>query len=112
MIRIHDRVRNSNEEKISNVMKSDDTDKDKLIEQLQSEDEYLRQELSKANQTITEDRQALSEMQQRHDEAQRQSNMIVMQLTKQLEQQTLLLEDMRGKSLWKRFKAALGFASS
>lgn len=45
-------------------------------------------------------------------EAQQQSNMIIMQLTKQLEQQTLMLEDMRNRSLWTRVKAALGFASS
>jgi len=48
---------------------------------------------------------------EQYAEAQQQSNMIIMQLTKQLEQQTLMLEDMRHKSLWQRVKAALGFAS-
>jgi len=33
-----------------------------------------------------------------------------MQLTKQLEKQTLMLEDMRNRSLWFRLKAALGFS--
>jgi chromosome segregation ATPase len=82
---------------------------EQLVRQLQEkqdEIEYLRAELSQANQTI-------SDMQQRHD-------MIVMSFTKQLEQQTLLIEDMRGKfvsvppalkrSLWSRVKTAFGFA--
>jgi len=71
------------------------------INRLEKENEYLRQELSQANQTI-------ADAQQRHDEAQQQSNMIVMQLTKQNQ---LLLEDQRNHSLWRRFKAALRFAS-
>jgi hypothetical protein len=38
--------------------------------------------------------------------------MIIMQLTKQLEQQTLLIEDLRHRSLWSKVKTALGFAAS
>jgi excisionase family DNA binding protein len=74
---------------------------EQLVRQLkekQEEIEYLRAELSQANQT-------LAEMQQRHD-------MIVMSFTKQLEQQKLMLEDMRHRSLWSRVKTALGFATS
>lgn len=68
------------------------------IQQLQNENKYLRQELSVAHETFAEERQRL--------------DTIVMQLTKQLEQQTLLLGDTRNRSLWKRVKTALGFASS
>ena len=71
---------------------------EKTIERQENEIEYLRNELSQANQTI-------SEMQQRHD-------MIVMSFTKQLEQQTLMLEDLRHRSLWFRVKTVFGFATS
>ena len=66
---------------------------EQLVRQLrekQEDIEYLRSELSQANQTI-------ADMQQRHDT-------IVMSLTKQLENQTLMLEDMRNRSLWRRVK--------
>jgi len=72
------------------------------IEQLQSENEYLRQELSQARTMLTEDRQRAEEDRQRSDT-------IIMQLTKQLEKQTFLLEDLRHRSLWRRVKTALGF---
>jgi len=41
---------------------------------------------------------------------QERSDTIIMQLTKQLEKQTLMLEDMRNRSLWFRLKAVLGFS--
>lgn len=68
------------------------------LEAKQDDIEYLRAELSQANQTI-------SEMQQRHDT-------IIMQLTKQLEQQTLMLEDMRHRSLWRRLKEVFAPANA
>jgi len=85
---------------ISQGMTSDDpivtydTDKDILIAKLQEEVDYLRQELTQAN--------------QRYNEAHQRHDMIVAQLT---QQNQLLLEDMRHRSLWQRFKASLGFAS-
>lgn len=39
------------------------------------------------------------------------SDTIIMKLTMQLEKQTLMLEDMRNRSLWRRFKGALGFGN-
>jgi len=73
--------------------------------QLREDIEYLQRGLEKAQETI----EAMSEERQK---AQERSDTIIMQLTKQLESQTLLLEDMRDRSLWKRVKTALGFASS
>jgi len=77
---------------------------DKLAENLESEIDYLRKELTQAHETLAEANQTIADMQKRHDT-------IVMQLTKQLEQQTLMLEDMRHRSLWRKVKSALGFAS-
>jgi predicted site-specific integrase-resolvase len=61
------------------------SDDGKLINQMQAEIEYLREELSQARQ---------------------RSDTIIMQLTKQLERQTLVLEDMRNRSFWRRIKMA------
>ena len=71
---------------------------DKLLIKAYDEIEYLRAELTKANEAITD-------MAQRHDT-------IVMQLTKQLEHHQLMIEDMRNRSIWTRLKTALGFASA
>jgi len=82
----------------------EDFDKSALLSEnshLKEEVEYLRDQLEKALETID-----------RMQEDRQRSDTIIMQLTKQLEQQTLLLEDMRDHSLWKRVKTALGFVSS
>ncbi len=55
------------------------------IERQQAEIEYLRNELSESRQ---------------------RSDTIILQLTKQLETQTLMLEDMRNRSFWRRIKIA------
>jgi len=78
--------------------------KDQLIEQLRSENEYLRSKLDQAQ----EDRL--------------RSDTIILQLTRQFEEQTRLIEDMRhpreageskaGRSMWSRVKTAFGFATS
>jgi hypothetical protein len=44
-------------------------------------------------------------MQEERQKAQERSDTIIMQLTKQLEQQTLMLQDMRHRSIWRRLKA-------
>jgi len=67
---------------------------------LQEVIEWLQTQLSQAHQII-EDMQQKSQM----------DATIIMQLTKQLEHQQLMLEDMRNKSLWRKVKSALGFAS-
>jgi len=64
------------------------------------------QELTQASETISETQKRYDEAQERHNEAQQQSNMIIMQLTKQLEKQTLLLEDIKDRSIWRRVKTA------
>jgi hypothetical protein len=74
--------------------KSDNENQMSEIQYLKDNIEYLQNQLSQALQTIDtmqEDRQ--------------RSDTIIMQLTKQLEQQTLLLEDLRQRSIWKRIKA-------
>ena len=53
-----------------------------------------------------------AELMRQMEENQKRSDMIIMQLTRQLENNTLMLEDMRKQSLWTRVKAALGFASA
>jgi len=94
---------------------------EQLVRQLdekQQEIEYLRAELSQTNQT-------LANMQEGHDT-------IVLSFTRRFEEQTKMLEDMRGKfdtawlsdgtnlpvppadqrSLWSRVRTAFGFAPS
>jgi len=68
--------------------------KDQLIEQLRSENEYLR---SKLDQSV-EDRL--------------RSDTIILSLTRQFEEQTKLIEDMSHRSLWSRVKTAFGFTAS
>lgn len=92
-------------------------EKEKLMEQLRNENEYLRKELlqtnkslADANQRLDEAQKRYDEAQERHDSAQQQSNMIIMQLTRQLENQNRMLEDMKDRSIWKRIKAVLGFS--
>ena len=58
------------------------------IESQQAEIEYLREELSKAHSELSEARQ--------------RSDTIILQLTRQFEQQTLLLEDMRQQNEQKK----------
>lgn len=76
-----------------------------LVEQLRTENEYLRQQLEEAMKTI-------KQMQEDSESARQRSDTIILQLTRQFEEQTKLLEDMRHRSLWSRVKTALGFATS
>lgn len=46
------------------------------------------------------------------NDARERSDTIILQLTRQIEKQTLMLEDMRDQSFWKRIKATFGFATS
>ena len=80
---------------LASVVAEDDTEvKGKLISQLQSENQHLREELKEKNRQLE------------------QQNMIIMKMTQQMESQTLMLEDLRNRSLWTRVKTALGFAPS
>lgn len=63
-------------------------EKCKTIERLESEVQYLRDELSKAY-------TSLQSMQQDASEAQQRSDTILLHLTQQLNNQTKLIEDMR-----------------
>ena len=79
-----------------------------IIAQMRSEIEYLREENRQLRDELSESRQ--------------RSDTIILQLTRQFEAQTKLIEDMRGKfdtatpadhrSLWARVKTAFGFATS
>jgi len=78
------------------------------IERLEAQNEELLRELH--------------ESRQREDESRQRSDTIILQLTRQFEEQTKMLEDMRGKfdtatpadhrSMWSRVKATFGFAPS
>ena len=68
----------------------DDSD---IISTLKSENSHLKDEIEFLRDRLE------------HAEQERQRcDMIIMQLTKQLEQKTLMLEDMRNRSLWRRVK--------
>ncbi len=81
------------------------------IEAQQSEIQYLREELSKVNTELSDTRQShdqiIQQMQQDASESQQRSDTIILQLTRQLETQTLMLEDMRNRSFWRRIKMTL-----
>lgn len=65
-----------------------------LLDQLKSENEYLRQQLSQAMETI-------KQMQDDSESAKQRSDTIILQLTRELDGQKMLLEH-RNKSFWKR----------
>ena len=90
--RSHIKVDYDSDDTVDN--KSDSENKMSEIQYLKDTIEYLQTQLSQALQTIDkmqEDRQ--------------RSDTIIMQLTRQLEQQTLMLEDTRNRSIWRRIKA-------
>ena len=75
---------------------------DKTInsENLMSEIQYLKDTIEYLQKQLAQALQTIDNMQQDRQ----RSDTIVMQLTKQLENQTLMLEDMRNRSLWRRVK--------
>jgi len=81
---------------------NEDSDKSALLSEnshLKEEVFYLRDQLEKALSTID----SMQEDRQRSDT-------IIMQLTRQLETKQKQLSDVRDRSLWRRFKVALGFS--
>ena len=58
-------------------------------------------------QKVDESEQARQQMQADSAESQQRSDTIILQLTRQVEQKTLALEDMRDRSLWRRIKMAV-----
>ncbi len=72
-------------------------DKDELILTLKSENCHLREQIEYLQHRFEQAQETIDDMQKRSD-------MIIMQLTRQLENQTLMLEDMRNRSLWRRVK--------
>jgi len=81
-----------------------------IVARLKSENSHLRYQVESLQRYLEKAQKAIDTMSEERQKVQEQSNMIIMQLTKQLEQQTLMIEDMRHRSLWQRLKAALGFA--
>ena len=78
------------------------------LEQQQSEIEFLRSKLSEAHQNNKQMQQIIQQMEQDSAEAQQRSDTIILQLTRQSEQQNMLLEDMRNRpSFWQRLKTGL-----
>jgi predicted DNA-binding protein YlxM (UPF0122 family) len=91
----------------------------KQIEQLLKQIEYLQEELSQSLQRERESRESadaiIQQIQQDAESAKQRSDTIILQLTRQFEEQTKLLEDMRkerASGLWARVKTAFGFAPS
>jgi predicted DNA-binding protein YlxM (UPF0122 family) len=88
----------------------------KQIEQLLKQIEYLQEELSQSLQRERESRESadaiIQQIQQDAESAKQRSDTIILQLTRQFEEQTKLLEDMRHRSMWSRVKTAFGFAAS
>ncbi|MHC4537876.1 MAG: hypothetical protein ACYS6K_28430 [Planctomycetota bacterium] len=80
-------------------------EKDARIQQLETENEYLRQQLDQTTRTI-------QQMQEDSESDRQRSDTIILQLTQKFEEQTNLLEDMRHQSLWSKVKTVLGFAAS
>ena len=85
--------------------------KDTQIEQLQSRVDHLTQLLSEKDGLIGQLHSELEHIQMTLDEviqesreSRERSDTIIMQLTKQLENKNLMLEDMRNRSLWHRVK--------
>lgn len=73
-------------------------EKDSLISHLEHDVEHLQS--------------SLTESQMERREAKERSDTIIIHLTKQLEEKTMMLEDLRSRSIWRRVKTALGFARS
>ncbi len=88
----------------------------KQIEQLLKQIEYLQEELSQSLQRERESRESadaiIQQIQQDAESAKQRSDTIILQLTRQFEEQTKRLEDMRHRSLWSRVKTVFGFAAS
>ncbi len=90
-------------------------EKDARIQQLEKENEYLRQQLEQSTRTI-------QQIQEDSESDRQRSDTIILQLTLKFEEQTKMLEDMRGKfdtatpadhrSMWSRVKATFGFPPS
>ena len=75
--------------------------KDVIIANLMSENRHLQKDIEYLQTQLSQALQTNDKMQ----EDRQRSDTIIMQLTKQLEQQTLMLEDMRQRSIWRRLKA-------
>ena len=73
------------------------TDTDELILTLRSENCHLREQIEYLQHRLGQAQETINDMQKRSDT-------IILQLTRQLENQTLMLEDMRNRSLWRRFR--------
>jgi hypothetical protein len=101
----------------------DAKDNDALLARLQDEVAFLRKELEVKNEQLSSLQVELVSARQSHDaiiqqiqqdaeSAKQRSDTIILHLTRQFEEQTKLLEDMRHRSLWSKVKTAFGFAAS
>jgi chromosome segregation ATPase len=76
-----------------------------IVDSLKSEICQLRQDIEFLQRRLEQAQETIDSMQEERQKAQERSDTIIMQLTKQLEQQTLMLQDMRHRSIWRRLKA-------
>jgi len=75
--------------------KNENQPDNELVEQLRTENEYLRQQLEQAMETI-------NKMQNDAESSKERSDTIILQFTQQLNEQTKLLEDMRRENEQKK----------
>jgi len=97
-----------NEEQLGHIEKDNG-----IIDELRERIEHQQEEIEYLRQKLDESEQARQQMQQDSTDAQQRSDTIILQLTRQLSEQTNLLEDMRQsrfEGLWSRVKTAFGFA--
>jgi dGTP triphosphohydrolase len=81
-----------------------------IIDSLKSEMCQLRQDIEYLQHSLEQAQRTVDKMQEERQKAQERSDTIIMQLTRQLKQ-TLMLEDMRQRSIWKRLKAVFATES-
>ena len=79
---------------------------EQLVQQIQSENKYLRSELTATRQALADIQAELAEASQRAEESSKRSDTIILQMTQQLERANLQIEDFtRNQTVWQRVKA-------
>jgi predicted RNase H-like nuclease (RuvC/YqgF family) len=83
-----------------------------MIAEMKERIESLEEENKEKNRQIENLNLFIQQMQQDAEAAKQRSDTIILQLTRQFEEQTKLIEDMRHRSMWSRVKTMFGFAPS
>jgi hypothetical protein len=86
---------------------NEDNEADATVATLMQQNSYLQKTVDGLQTQLSQAHEIIKEMQQDRQ----RSDTIIMQLTMQLEKQTLMLEDLRQRSLWCRIKMAFSRGS-